>query len=269
MLACRPMRAIVRIPHVVWRDGRPRFSPGPALRALGFRGEDLKDAAGQWLDLRATEDWARRKLAEVAARKANPTARRPRERGPKAVTLEDLFEDLWRLRKFRDAGQSGAMSAASVRDYKVKANGLQKFDPELYTSPAAAISRSVALGLHERLWEAKGLSMANGVVAVLRLAYSNAIDRRPEAGLTNPFLRLRLPSPKPRVRVATPAEVEALLRTSDAREPAIGDAILLALLTGQRQGDLLKITERQIEQGRVALEQGKTGARVELQNMPI
>ena len=32
----------VRIRNIVWRGGRPRFEPGPSLRALGFAGEDLK-----------------------------------------------------------------------------------------------------------------------------------------------------------------------------------------------------------------------------------
>jgi integrase len=255
------MRVTVRIPYISWRNGRPRFSPGPRLRELGLKGQDLKDAKGAWLDLHATEAWTKAKLAEIADRKAHPTVRRPRQTGPKVTTVEDLFEDLWKLRKFK-IGEDGALSANSIRDYKIKAKALSLFDPEVWTNPAAAVTRHVAFGLHERLWETKGLSMANGVIAVLRLAYSHTIDRRPAANLTNPCLRLRLPSPKPRVRVATPQEIEALLRSADALEPAIGDAILLALLTGQRQGDLLKVRQGQLEAGRIAIEQGKTGARV-------
>lgn len=38
------------IPHGwAWRDGRPRWIPSPTLRALGWKGGDLKDARGQWL----------------------------------------------------------------------------------------------------------------------------------------------------------------------------------------------------------------------------
>jgi len=265
----KPMRAVVKIPHIVWRDGRPRFVPGPALRALGFRGEDLKDPAGRWLDIRRTEDWAKRRLAEIEARRALPSFRRRGDGGPRgraggapAVTVEDLFEDLWKLKKLRDAASSGALAASTVRDYRVKAHAIEAFDPELWTSPAAALSRAVVLGLHERLWEEKGLAMANGVVAVLRLAYSTAIDRRPECGLVNPCLRLKLPAPRPRVRVASPDEIAALMAAADAAEPAIGDAIMLALMTGQRQGDVLAVREADIEQGRLRLTQAKTGMRV-------
>lgn len=39
------------IPYFAWRDGRPRWVPGPHLRARGYRGVDLKDEEGQWLTL--------------------------------------------------------------------------------------------------------------------------------------------------------------------------------------------------------------------------
>ena len=268
MLASARMRAIVKIPHVVWRDGRPRFSPGPLLRQLGYKGEDLKDGAGRWLDLRATEDWAKKRVGEIEARRRDPKGKRPRApAGPRATTIEDLFEDLWKAKRVRDPGADGALGEATVRDYRMKARSLHTFDAELYQSPAAAITRGIVLGLHERLWEDKGLAMANGVIAVLRLAYSHALDRRPELNLINPCLRLRLPTPRPRVRVATPAEIAALMKAADEVEPAIGDAILLALLTGQRQGDVLALPERVLAEGRLRLEQQKTGVRVGMKIM--
>lgn len=33
-----------------WRSGRPRWEPGPSLRAKGVRGRDLKDTKGLWLN---------------------------------------------------------------------------------------------------------------------------------------------------------------------------------------------------------------------------
>lgn len=33
-----------------WRSGRPRWEPGPSLRARGIRGRSLKNAKGAWLD---------------------------------------------------------------------------------------------------------------------------------------------------------------------------------------------------------------------------
>lgn len=43
-----------------YRDGRPRWEPGPSLRQAGWKGYDLKDAAtGAWLSQGASIDFAR------------------------------------------------------------------------------------------------------------------------------------------------------------------------------------------------------------------
>lgn len=49
-----------------WRDGRPRWIPSPALRALGFKGRDLKDDKGRWLARGASID-AAQALVQAAA----------------------------------------------------------------------------------------------------------------------------------------------------------------------------------------------------------
>jgi hypothetical protein len=60
--------------------------------------------------------------------------------------------------------------------------------------------------------------------------------------------------------------MEALIRAADAIDRHdIGDAVLLGLLTGQRQGDRLALTEAgQTEDGRLLVRQGKRGAVVAL-----
>ena len=47
------------VPYFVWRDGRPRWVPGSYVRAAGFKGRDLKDGKGKWLQLEAALDMAR------------------------------------------------------------------------------------------------------------------------------------------------------------------------------------------------------------------
>jgi hypothetical protein len=39
-----------KVAYLKWRGGRPRWEPGPRLRESGWRGRDLKDENGQWLD---------------------------------------------------------------------------------------------------------------------------------------------------------------------------------------------------------------------------
>lgn len=57
-----------------WRDGRPRWIPAPALRAAGWRGQDLKDPKGAWLARGASIDAAEAIMAAVAAWRAGELA---------------------------------------------------------------------------------------------------------------------------------------------------------------------------------------------------
>ena len=84
--------AIQTPPYLVWRDGRPRWVPGPRLRPH-FKARDLKDQAGRWLGLEAAIAAARALNDEVAAWKAGGQPRR-RQRPP-AVTRSTRA--LWHL----------------------------------------------------------------------------------------------------------------------------------------------------------------------------
>jgi integrase len=276
----------VNIRHVKWRNGRPRFEPGPKVRALGFHGEDLRHGeAGAWFTLDEVQTWLSPKLAEIdTRRKRKAEGKRPQPiRRPGVYSVEALFEDVWRLQKYRlptadcrlpnprSEGDRGRAAPKTIEDYKKKARLLGEFDPELYTSDARALTRPIVLNLHERLWHAKGLSMANAMVAVLRLAFSEAINRGWPKGAPiaqNPCTKLKLPTPRPRLRVGTPAELDALMRAADAYDPEIGDAIVLALYTLQREGDVLALAERNAADGVIRFIQSKTSARVKVRAIP-
>lgn len=259
------MKAIVKIPNVSWRDGRPRFNPGPKLRKLGFKGEDLRHADGRWYELREAEDWVKAKAAEISARKQKKAAgqRLPPLRRPGAYTIEDMFEDL-----YRSKNAYLAKSPKTQSDYKIKAKSIGKVDPLLYGVAAAELTKGAVVGLHEQIWEERGLAMANGMIAVLRLAYSEAILRGRGGILVNPCLKLKLQQPEPRLRCASVAEIAALMATADALEPSIGDAIVIALFTGQRRGDVLALSEEGVEGGRAKMRQRKTAAPVSVRALP-
>jgi integrase len=294
----------IAIPHVDWRDGRPRFNPSPALRKLGYQRENLTGDAGQWMTLAEVETWITARLDEVAERRARKDAGKrlaPLQTRSDLYTVERMFDDLWRSPRFlrpkpldtapvaglrlvakpaltpREAKRArrrehARLGAKTIQDYKIKAGALAKFDPELWGSPIAAISRPVAKGLHERLWAEKGLPMANGVIAVFRLAMSHAYDHG-RFTQPNPLLKLRLPAVEPRIRVGTAPEIDALMAAADSADPDIadpelGDAIMLALYTGQRQGDVLQLSERNEENGKIRFIQNKTGARVRVRALP-
>jgi integrase len=256
------MKAIVKIPNISWRDGRPRFNPGPKLRKLGFKGEDLRHANGAWFELRETEDWAKARAGEIEQRRAKKrsSGRLPAIARPAAgYTIEALFDDLWRSKHFQ------SKAASTQRDYRMKAEAFAKFEPHLWGVLARDMTPAAVHGLHEKLWAAKGLAMANGMVAVMRLAYSIARKRGAGGVRDNPCRELGLPTPKPRLRCASAKEIAALMAAADVIEPSVGDAIALALFTGQRQGDVLALTEVGMSEGRIKLRQRKTGAVVSVQ----
>ncbi|MGJ0393006.1 MAG: tyrosine-type recombinase/integrase [Methylocystis sp.] len=262
------VKAIVKIPYVAWRDGRPRFVPGVKMRKEGEKGQDLRHDDGTWFTLREAEDWAREKAKAVAAARANKaaapatgaSAHLRKGRSPSAAdayTIEILFEDYFASKKF-------AQKAASTqKDYLNKKKALFDHDIHLASLPARDLDRAAAAALHEELWEARGLPMANGIIAVLRLSYSHAMRLGRLKIAANPCKELDLETPKPRLRVATAEEIAALMAVADALEPSVGDGILLALYTGQRLGDVLALADSgRDRQGRIALKQRKTGALV-------
>ena len=66
-------------PHVVWRSGRPRFSPGPELRAEGYVGMDLLHDDGRWYTYGEAIDWSRKfceNLLKEAVERNNKRSRR-------------------------------------------------------------------------------------------------------------------------------------------------------------------------------------------------
>ena len=270
------MSTIKVSPNLSWRNGRPRWVPGPTIRAKGWKPVDLKDEAGQWLSLdaavkRATE------LNRAIVDRQNQGFKRAPAKGQIALvfSLEDLFEALWKSPKF-SPGQTEAgrvrrrvLSARTVKDYKQKAHALRDFDPELWTSPVAALTPPILHGLHEQLWQTKGHHMANGMIAVLRLALSYGVQKGKGGLKFNPALRLAIETPEARLRVASFDEIKALIEAADRLNlPEIGDSIYLGLFTGQRQGDRLTLQDAGADAGRRIFRQAKTGSIVEVPDAP-
>jgi integrase len=259
----RPL-ALVKIKYVSMRGDRPRFNPGSALRKLGFAGEDLRHGAiGPWFTLSEVAAYVAEIEREVAARRAKKRAGKRL-----APRLREVFSIGELLDEFRASKAYRTLAPATVRDYAKKLAALEGAYPELMRAPASDFSKSAAIALHEELWEARGHAMANGMLAVLRAAFSQAVARGRGGLVINPCEKLRLPGLAPRLRVASPQEIQALMQAADAIEIGIGDAILLALYTGQRQGDVLALAEEGSEGGRIRLRQSKTGARVSVRIIP-
>lgn len=252
--------------YVAWRDGRPRFSPGPELRAAGHKGKDLRHDDGRWFSKGECVDWSAGFIRALAA----PKKAAPRKAGQPALryTVAQMFEDLWRSPKFRP-GEAKSHSPATVRDYKQRAGVIEKDHPLIWNAPVDDLRRPHIFNMYEELWQARGLSTARQCVLTLSTAISGAMRRGKARRTDNPCLGLKMETPDPRIRFATRAELAALIAAADAcGRPEIADAIVLAVWTGQRQGDRLALTNRAMRNGRRIFRQSKTGAIVEIRDVP-
>lgn len=284
------------IPYIVWRDGKPRFVPSPELRGLGYKGENLRHADGRWFTRGEALDWAERRQREAQAKgqaireEAERLARKRRQvfappaapavRVTSIYTVARLVDD-WLLSPvflrpaargaIRPEAGDGQRSYRTMVDYRQKMRALEAHDRDLYYSAVEALDQPILAGLHESLWQARGLHTANGVLRVLSIAISWGIRRGKVRLPVNPAFHLGTPKPKPRLRFASRAEIEALVAAADAiGRPEMGDMIILGVWTGQRQADrlaLLHKTGPAIPNRRVFRQQ-KTGAIVIIPEAP-
>lgn len=241
--------ARIKLPaYLKWRNGRPRWEPGPKLRGAGWRGQDLKDEAGQWLGIEAAIAAAVARNGEVATSK--PARRRQPRAGARTVGML--------VREWERSPRLARKAASTRRDYKLKAD---VFLAEFGAEAVAALEKADLYAWWERLYKDRGHAMANGVLAVARLilSYGEIKGWRRD----NPARQLQLETVPPRVVVWSDSEVADAVAAADAmRLAALADAIVLALHTGQRQGDVLRFEDAQISHGRISIRQGKRNARV-------
>lgn len=237
----------------------PRWEPGPGLRRKGWKGQDLKSQTGEWLGLDEAVARARALNAEVAAwRTAGAVRRRPPPSRKPARTCRHLIEHWQATPEYQ------ALAASTRADYASKASiWLAEFGDRAVAAIGAKVLRNYWRELHA----ARGHAMANGVLAVVRAALTHA--RQEEWIDANPAFGLKLKTVAPRCVVFAPAEIERLIAAAERlRLPSVADAIVIALHTGQRQGDVLALELPQAVAGRTVFRQSKTGARVSVPHTP-
>jgi T5orf172 domain len=81
----------LKLPHIVWRDGRPRFSPGASVRKLGFGGKDLRHDDGRWFTAAEASAWANHCQQKIVA---------ARQRGPGGTIVRAAKRPALRERTF-------------------------------------------------------------------------------------------------------------------------------------------------------------------------
>lgn len=289
------MKRKLRIPHVAWRNGRPRFVPAASLRRQGHRSHDLKNPDGSWMTEGQALDWSHAFAARLRgerrqARNVAEELRAGREAaGFTSYTVADMMKDwLGSVKVLRRAPRT-------IRDYREKTEVIENYhlwlqraetdtlrpkermpDPQdralarIWTMEAAALSRAIAIEIYEKLYLKRGNTTANQVTTVMGSAFAYAQDRaKVDPDRRNPFHKLGKERPKPKPRFATREEIETLIATADAdNRHDVGDLIALGVWLGQRQADRLTLRLDQIKEGRFVVEQSKTEALVAVRISP-
>lgn len=258
----------INIPLVTWRDGRPRFFPSPAARALGYRGEDLRHGRhGLWFSLEECIAWSEGRQAElqekrgaIAAgettpRKAANETRRRLAAG--TVTISQVMEAFQRSPRMQGRPivqgkkKRRALAVTTIRNYNGAIRCLEQFEGGAWWhEPADDLTAKVLDGLIDAVEQTHGLSQAHAVRGVISVAYGYCRTKE-GGGLVrhNPVADsdTTLPMKNKRVRPATVEEFLALLATFDALGLAdAGDLFCSGPWTGQRPADRRTLTQRRV-----------------------
>lgn len=294
-------------PFIVWRDGRPRFIPGARERALGFKGEDLRHdggegpRTGEWLTFEQARSWGNAKhVAVLAARVSGQRIRKPA--APKGRTVEHLLGD-WIATMARacaaaiQKGERPPLSAESLKSYRDKiaavvhapetradaklrrqktaaAELLGQPAPERAKEPFAttqisAIGKPELRGFFDYARDARGHTMALGMIAAISAAWTWGCDQPFWRLPTNPRLDMSFDRPAGRVMLIPLDEFLHIVTAADLiGRGSIGDSFYLGLFTGQRQTDRLALADNGLVDGRRQFEQSKTGVRVNIKETP-
>lgn len=117
-------------------------------------------------------------------------------------------------------------------------------------SQTAAMTKPMVHQWAEDLTDEHGAAMASALIRAMSVLMTTAelIGWRPEN--SNPCFNMGLGASDPRDRVATWAEIDALTaRALEIDRPSLATAIMLGVLTGQRESDILSADRAEFRRG--------------------
>jgi hypothetical protein len=253
-------RATPKLPrYLKWRAGRPRWEPGPALRARGYQGRDLKDDVGGWMTLWKACDAAEaiNKLVEKgdAEAKARPAAR----------SVAAMLDALEAQPKFRtDAPASDAIGRKARRLSRDTRDNYRRYFAMARAwagdQPAASITPSDAEAFYDAVVEERGHVVANRCAAAVSMVFQFGVDKL--QWLThNPFKAIEKIAEDGRLVMWNADENIAFIHAADwLGWPDIADAHVVALMTAQSRLDILAMPELDLQADVFRLPRHKTGA---------
>jgi hypothetical protein len=254
------VRYFVEKPGPAGEPSRFYWQPSAALRELGWKPQRLADRQGHPITDRAAAIAAAEALnRELDAWRlgAGPAGTLPAPKVAAPVTVAELIQRYRLSPRFRE------LAPKTRYDYEWCLGIVTEWAGD---APARTIGRALAQKFYASMQQATP-AKANAVMRVARLLFKFAWDH--ELVASNPFEKPGLVGTEPRLRIWTPAEVDIVVEVADLLErPSIGDAVLLALYVGQRQGDVLRLPWVRYQDKRIRLRQSKRGAWIDAPAVP-
>lgn len=251
--------AQIKVPYFAWRDGRPRWSPGPALRARGFKGKDLKDANGQWLSeadamiaasaLNAGADAARTHglaIAVPAALTVVKSVPAPQPKKQSKLVAEVIGEYL-KIKCF-DA-------EATERVYRYYCRLIRDWTGDV---PVEDVTLQAMNAFYAQTKKVRGLPTANQLWKIFNIVLNFAVDN--DWLTVNRATRVELKKTKGRIVIWNDEELDAFDTAALGLDRmSIADGVFLGSITTQRPSDLIPLTDENIDEDYLRLTQKKTG----------
>lgn len=203
------------------------WEPTPRQRDLGFAVVELDGDK---------PTWSRRKVADLNTQVARAMAGKPRQAVREGGRTMRALIRLYTGTAAQPSRQWAKLSPATQRSYR---GHLNMIDAKWGDYAVSQFTAPMMQTWYETLHQHNGPTMANRALAMMSILMAHAVRHgwRPEN--SNPCTRLDKATTPPRDRVASWAEVDQLVASADTLgHPAIGTAVLMAVLQGQRQTDI-------------------------------
>jgi hypothetical protein len=247
----------VSLQYVIWNDGKPRFHPTKQLLTAGFKGRNLRHDNGQWFTYEQVKAYMENIYRQVHRMRMEDKPDEAIIAPPKShrFTVGEAVRAVFQTESFV-GGDAAAQKLAMKRFirpatkamYQWLADKLEDDMPDIWACDASLITVDIARKITGDFLKRRGRSAA----LQFRALMSNAWKASPRlADHSDPegrsiWYRFPMSMPDPRVRVGSIAEIERLVAVADhLKRPDLGDMIVLAVTTGQRQGDRLAMMQNQ------------------------
>lgn len=206
-------------------DGSVRiwWEPSAAARALGFATVELDAARLTWSAREAEKLNTELARAQRVGKREAPA--------PAGRSIEALIE------AYRKSLAFTGLAPKTQQSYNAH---FRLIIGKWGARQVREFTKPVMRTWYETLHQAKGPHMAVGQLRAMSLLFSHAelIGWRGEG--SNPCHRLKMTTPKGRSRHASWTEIDALIAAADRIGlPSIGTALMLSLLQGQRETDVI------------------------------